>query len=101
MTNDEFKKSVMDDFWDWCNDNKDYIIVEMHRDTLYLYLALEHDIINAFVDYFQGSVEECGLDCNLQMNSICIDVEKFMGGCGFTMKELWENRPYDLEFNYW
>lgn len=74
---------------------------EMHRDTLYLYLALEHDIINAFTDEFQGSVEEHGLDCMLQMNGICIDVENIMGGYGFTMNELWENRPNDLKFGYW
>ena len=101
MTHDDFTKNIIAGFWDWCNDNKDYIIVEMHRDTLYLYLALEHDIINAFTDEFQGSFEEHGLDCMLQINGICIDVENIMGGYGFTMNELWENRPNDLEFGYW
>lgn len=92
---------VINEFWEWCKDNQENIIVDLHGDDLYLYLEFDRDVLNSFVDEFQGFVEECGLDCNLQMNGICIDVKNIMGGYGFTMKELWKNRPNDIEFGYW
>ena len=93
--------NVINEFWEWCKDNQENIIVDLHGDDLYLYLEFDRDVLNSFVDEFQGFVEECGLDCILQMNGICIDVKNIMGGYGFTMKELWKNRPNDIEFGYW
>ena len=92
--------NVINEFWEWCKDNQENIIVDLHGDDLYLYLEFDRDVLNSFVDEFQGFVEESGLDCILQMNGICIDVKNVMGGYGFTMKELWKNRPNDIEFGY-
>ena len=94
----EFERNEIASFWEWISDHKEYVDVQyIDKDRFYLYVALEHDILEEFIDQYQGTCEEGGCKCLLQVNGLCFDIAALEGGYGFTMKELWDSRPDGIE----
>lgn len=98
MTDSELCRSVIEDFWNWVQKNKDDVAIEFHeRKKLYLYVAFDREALNSFTSEYQAFCEEGGCPSEIQMNDICIDAEKILGGYGFTMQDVWNARPAGIE----
>ena len=98
MLTDNVAQSNIKDFWEWIAEHSDDVGVQfMDDDRFYLYIAFDHDILEEFTNRYQYHVEEGGCSCLIQTNGLCFDLRNLEGGYGFTMKELWDNRPKGIE----
>lgn len=94
----EFERNEIQIFWKWIEAHKDDVGIQYNSEKdFWLFLAQDHDILDKFTTDFQGFCEEGGLPCRLTLTCIVIDVAELEGGYGFTMKELWDNRPEGIE----
>ena len=95
---DKFAINKIHEFWGWINERKEDVGVQyLDENNFWLYMAFDHDMLNEFTDRYQYHCEEGGCQCLMQMNSLCFNVVDLEGGYGFTMKELWDNRPEGIE----
>ena len=95
---DEFERNIISDFWNWTEKNQQYVDVQFRdNDNFWLYIGFDEDTLNSFTDEWQGLCEEGGCKCKIMMTCLCFDMKTIMGGYGFTMTELWENRPKGIE----
>ena len=95
---DELQMGEIESFWDWVKEHKDDVFVDFYdEEHFYLYLPFDYEILNAFTDQYQYFCEETGCPCKIGMTGICIRVKEIEGGYGFTMTDLWENRPDGIE----
>lgn len=98
---DKFQNDVIQSFWDWIEEHKEYVFVQYYdENNCFLFIAHEHEIIEEFTNRYQYDCEENGCDAKLQMNSICFDLRDIESGYGFSMKELWDNRPAGIEDSF-
>lgn len=94
----EFQMRKIESFWDWIKENKENVDVQYYdKNMFYLYLNFDHDMLNEFADRFQYYCEEGGVPCILFTTSICIPIENIENGYGFSLEDLWENRPDGIE----
>lgn len=98
MTKKEFASEEIKSFWTWISENKDYVGVQYNNNTqFWLYIGFDQATLNSFTNQYQHLLEEYGFDCTMTMTAITFDVTKMENGYGFTMDELWENRPTNIE----
>jgi hypothetical protein len=58
-----------------------------------IYIWVDSDELRTFGEHF-GIQDDRYLDCTLcSIDTICVDAENLMRGYGFTMKQLWDERP--------
>lgn len=94
----EFERNEIQDFWKWIAEHKDDVGIQyISEKKFWLYLALDHDILNEFTDQFQWLCEEGGCPCHITTTCLCFEMTALEGGYGFTMQELWDNRPEGIE----
>jgi len=94
----EFERAEIESFWEWIAAHKDDVGIQfISEKKFWLYLALDHDILNDFTSEFQYLCEEGGFPCRIALNCIIIDVVELESGYEFTMRELWEHRPEGVE----
>lgn len=94
----EFEMREIEAFWDWIKKNKENIDLQyIDENRFYLYLPFDSDMLNEFTDQFQHFCEGGGLPCEITTTEIVITVDDIEGGYGFTMTDLWENRPNGIE----
>lgn len=102
----ESQMGEIESFWAFVQEHKEDVFVDFYdEEHFYLYLPFDHGILNAFTDQYQYYCEETGCPCKIGMSGICIHVNEIEGGYGFTMANLWENRPDGIENglgkNFW
>ena len=94
----EFQMKEIESFWDWIKENKENVDLQyIDENRFYLYLPFDCDMLNEFTNKFQYFCEEGGLPCEITTTDIVITVDDIEGGYGFTMTDLWENRPDGIE----
>lgn len=94
----EFEMREIEAFWDWVKEHKDDVDISFYDDEhFYLYLPFDAEMLNAFTDQYQWHCEESGCPCKIGMNGLSIPVNRLECGYGFTMTDLWENRPDGIE----
>jgi len=98
MTEKELQKSVINDFWNWVKAFKDNVsVLFCNEKECWLYIGFDRDTLDSFTENWQEVCEEYGCPATVQMNDICIDMEKILGGYGFTMQSVWNARPAGIE----
>lgn len=94
----EFQMGEIEAFWEWVLEHKDDVAVDFYdNEHFYLYLSFDPGMLNAFTEQYQWNCEERGCPCRIGMNGLSIPVKEIEGGYGFTMTDLWENRPEGIE----
>lgn len=94
----EFAKNQIQSFWDWILEYRDDVDIQyLGENRMLLYIPFDHDMLNEFANRYQYDCEEGGCACTIQTNGLCIDLKTIEGGYGFTMQDLWDNRPNGIE----
>lgn len=97
----DYQKDIIQEFWEWIAEHKEYVDMQYHdENTLFLYIAFEKEIIKAFIGRYEYYICEGGVKAILQNNSICFDLRDIESGYGFSMKDLWDNRPAGIEDSF-
>lgn len=98
MNKNESYKNESKIFWEWISAHKDYVVVEFNgEDKCFLYIGFDEDTLNDFTEMWQYRIEERGTNCKIMMNCLCFKLFNIEGGFGFTMQELWNDRPKGIE----
>ena len=91
-TMDKFKKDIIDEFWKWVTEHQDNETVVDHDGEGNLCIWIDFSDLEDFAERYITDVED-SLQTALFNGHVCVEVNDFLGGHGFTMDNVWEHRP--------